>query len=345
MDRLENLTPESAETGEASTESNQQKLDDATLEPSSFVEQTRDYQQAEAIQGNFTAVVDNAAPLTQTEAVTGEMKESGGGQVGITPINLPDVVDQASSSGDVAGSGAEQVGITPINLPRVADGPAAELQNTTATAADIGIKFPGGGVEDLPIPMPTPEEIQETGYKNLGPDVEILPGSIPRPVDVIAWDGSSKNPAGEVEDLPGSLPQSTTLDARESGLTKSPGEAVEDLPAPILDLAEGGDLNKTFGTGVEMPLPTSGQAETQDFGKTVSEEIKTPLPGSPTANVLINRMVDQVRLDEPIQSEASQQQQLELQQKAEKENQRASTLSNMIKDSDDTAQDTVNNIK
>ena len=71
-----------------------QKLDDATFEPRAYTEQIGDYRQAEAIQSNFTAVIE---------------------QVRDCPIPIP------HTSSELSG-GIEQVGVIPLPIPRPDDG-------------------------------------------------------------------------------------------------------------------------------------------------------------------------------------------------------------------------------
>ena len=124
------------ETGEAKETPEARKLDDATFEPQALVEQSGGYKQAEAIQENFTAVVQNAA--VSPEAVR------------IDPIPMPNVagteVGQKAPGGAEAArlggkqSGGEKVAFDPVPIPNVAG----------AEAVRQGGKVPGG-VEAVPV--------------------------------------------------------------------------------------------------------------------------------------------------------------------------------------------------
>jgi hypothetical protein len=253
MDELEIRPHEASEASEKPENAAEQELDDATLEPRTFVEQSGDFKQAEAIQGNITALVDNVAIVAPIEVATGGVvKGSGGEQVGITPINLPREADQASGANGNAGSGAEQVGITPINLPRVADGTTREYQDFGGQVANSGVKSPGGGVEDGIIPMPIPGG-QMNFEKISGEGVETaLPGSIEIPTQSYEKTTGDFNQAKQMQ--PGEqvgAPQQTTEDV---SFPKEPGRGVE-VPVPISEKTITDAFDKSAGAGVETPLP------------------------------------------------------------------------------------------
>ena len=60
MHEFEIRPQEIPEAGEGIERAGQQSLDDATFEPGTFVERTGDFQQSEALQRDFTAVVERA---------------------------------------------------------------------------------------------------------------------------------------------------------------------------------------------------------------------------------------------------------------------------------------------
>jgi hypothetical protein len=59
MDEIEHQPQEGSEAGEASERAETQGLDDATLDPHSYIEQQGDYKQSEEIQQEMTSVLDN----------------------------------------------------------------------------------------------------------------------------------------------------------------------------------------------------------------------------------------------------------------------------------------------
>lgn len=99
MDEIRN-TPEELESG-AVRETGQQALDDATYEPSAYIEHGGDFQQAESIQNNFVALTANAAAARDAE------------QVSSLPLPIPKPVGAAADE--------EKVGHLPIPLPKPAE--------------------------------------------------------------------------------------------------------------------------------------------------------------------------------------------------------------------------------
>lgn len=58
MDNPKEILPESRESSDKVENPRSQKLDDATFEPRSLIEQTGDYGQSEAIQNTFSGMMD-----------------------------------------------------------------------------------------------------------------------------------------------------------------------------------------------------------------------------------------------------------------------------------------------
>jgi hypothetical protein len=117
------------------------KLDGATFKPEVSIEQSGDYKQTGASQGNFTTSMENAEARAQREPASGGVKSPGGDGVAITPINLSHEANAASGEGK--GPGDDGLAITPINLPHEAN-----------LASGEG-KDPGGdGVAITPINLP-----------------------------------------------------------------------------------------------------------------------------------------------------------------------------------------------
>jgi hypothetical protein len=129
MDDPRQPSLEARESGENTENPEQQRLDDATFEPRSMVEQTGDYRQAESIQNNLTALVENANPAEESvtavaphvpgaadrSKVTASPGEGEGDSVDAIPITVPDV--QASP---------EQTGYLPIPIPEPRESQSAE---------------------------------------------------------------------------------------------------------------------------------------------------------------------------------------------------------------------------
>jgi hypothetical protein len=123
MDERINTPVEGNEPGEARS-SEQQDLENATLDPRAQVEQSGDIQQAEDVQESFTRVVENAEEQVgrQPQAAEGPFEQvstsgdDGGEQA--TPINLPDVQAVAAVSQPIP-SEAQEVGATPQPIPRL----------------------------------------------------------------------------------------------------------------------------------------------------------------------------------------------------------------------------------
>jgi hypothetical protein len=117
MDNPKETLPEGRENSEKTENTQRRKLNDATFEPRSLIEQTGDYEQSETIQNTFGGLMDNLqnqgeaamvavtrlpgeANRSQPEQTSGEgVKGPAGGQVSITPINLPNIAD-GSEAGD-----------------------------------------------------------------------------------------------------------------------------------------------------------------------------------------------------------------------------------------------------
>ena len=132
-DGTEARVQQNIEAGESSEQAEAQKLDDATFEPQAYVEQTGDYRQAEAIQENFTTLMDNTvsatadtsdpAPASEAQPAAA-MVEREATVAGHEPTIVEGVLTEAP------GKKEDGASITPINLPDV--GRAAEAQPAAA---------------------------------------------------------------------------------------------------------------------------------------------------------------------------------------------------------------------
>jgi hypothetical protein len=164
---------ESGERAERTENTEQQRLDDATFEPQTLIEQTGNYPQAETIQNTFTAVVDSAgsaeaiaaaaAPVLPAEAVpivtSGASSSPGKVEALSNPILIPSeskraVVPDDSLRGQEpqaaegpfepgGGSGDGGENITPINLPNIRMTTQTIDEGSTSAAA----RPSGGGRE------------------------------------------------------------------------------------------------------------------------------------------------------------------------------------------------------
>jgi hypothetical protein len=183
MDNPRQPSLEARESGEKPENAEPQKLDDATFEPRSLVEQTGDYRQAESIQNTLVVLVDTTAPAqeavtavaphTPGEAdrskVTTSPGEGEGKKVDAIPITVPDVrtgMDEASSLPLPIPHPKDEVSTMPIPIPTPKDevsslpipirgektGPALIPENDIVPDAASG-----GEADSLPLPIPSPK--------------------------------------------------------------------------------------------------------------------------------------------------------------------------------------------
>jgi len=98
---IESQPEEIRETGEATENTEQQSLEDATLEPQALVEQSGDFRQAEDVQQAFTSTMENAGVLAvpELQMLDGIFKQVGeeatpiplaGEGTGATPFPMPE---------------------------------------------------------------------------------------------------------------------------------------------------------------------------------------------------------------------------------------------------------------
>jgi hypothetical protein len=86
MNTFELQPVESARAGETAEAAQAQELDEATYAPENRIEQTGDYRQSEAIQVDFTAVVDNTAAAADAREYAGETAHAGETPAGVATI-------------------------------------------------------------------------------------------------------------------------------------------------------------------------------------------------------------------------------------------------------------------
>ncbi len=150
MDNPKEILPESRESSDKVENPRSQKLDDATFEPRSLIEQTGDYGQSEAIQNTFSGMMDKLQPQEETAKAAAPQRPG--------ELNRSQA-ERSSGEGDVKGSLGTQVSITPINLPNIAG------------SAEGAITRPGGDPTDeggtpnfrARIAAPTGESIDRKG--------------------------------------------------------------------------------------------------------------------------------------------------------------------------------------
>jgi hypothetical protein len=179
MDEIEVRPQEISEAREGSERAEAQRLDDATFEPRAYAEQSGDYRQAEAIQSNFTAVIEQVRDCPTPIPHTGSELSGGTEQVGVTPLPIPRP-DDGSGDTDMAvarddslagqepkiyagpyekAPGGDNGGenVTPINLPNVRD-EVGRIAIDPLPVPRTGSELSGGteqvGVTPLPIPRP-----------------------------------------------------------------------------------------------------------------------------------------------------------------------------------------------
>jgi hypothetical protein len=232
---MDNPRPSGTEIGKETGESRSaelQALDNATFEPNAYIEQTGDFQQAEAIQTALTAMVKPAVSTQEAEA---------------TPFPLPHpeegtiVGGQPKVRGDLdqATTGSEKSEATPINLP----GP--QPASTASGSA-------GGEADDLPVPIPSPgEQVSATPIT--------LPGKAGTAVD------SSNVPTGEqVSATPITLPGKPG--AGKAVLEEGPGRsgvAQDDWESPNAVRMQKGPAAVGEADDLPVPIPSPGVKETK----------------------------------------------------------------------------------
>jgi hypothetical protein len=312
MEQNEFQPLETPKTSEGSEGAEAQKLDDATIEPRAFVEQTGDYRQAEAIQDNFTAVIENA------------VSEAGrASQVA------------AGSSGGVTGPGGDGVAITPINLPGGGE------------VASGGTKGPDGDPSAMRGSAPVPQPVPNIAYGGVGGSggdgVAITPINLPGGGEVAS--GGAKGPGGDgvasgtVRGSGGGDPVGDIMGKFIDGDIPTP------LPNPVEEIGQKNSLTGAAGI-VETPLPAP--AGETGYKEQVGD---SPMPLPRPAGEVEQKVIESAAVDHMVArgldslSDLTEEQQQKLQESMENENKKFTVVSNIIKDSHDTAKNAINNIK
>jgi len=248
MDNPRQPDLEARESGETAENLKQQKLDDATFEPRSYVEQTGDHRQAESIQNNLTALVENAKPAEETvtaapphvpgeadhSKVTASPGEGEGEKVDAIPITVPDVRTTA-----------DEIGSLPLPIPGEKTGP--ELIPENDIRPDAG---PAGAVEGRTVASKAAMDSDPIVGTDSG-TVDQTSGATDRPQERIVHAKPGVHPGG--------------MDQQQSsvGHLDGPGGAVK----AITDFINGGGRSRMEGDPFAHggPLP-GGANETGGFG-------------------------------------------------------------------------------
>lgn len=139
IDNSKAVVPESRESGEQAGNPQRQKMDDATFEPRSRIEQVGEYKQSEAIQNAFGGVMEN---LRAREQLAKDSARRPPGEINrprpesIAPASSPN--SAGSSEGAVRGAGVNPggEGKGPGSRPE-APGPAGESNQNPKQAGQI----------------------------------------------------------------------------------------------------------------------------------------------------------------------------------------------------------------
>ncbi|MBN2085404.1 MAG: hypothetical protein JW748_09275 [Anaerolineales bacterium] len=266
------------ESGEARS-SEQQALDDATLEPRSYIEQTGDFQQAESIQATLVALVDSAdsamdisatpLPIPQPEknsvlgsrpTIRGDLDQvtagEDDGRHDATPITLP--------------GKQEPAGATPITLPQMRAQPEEEEEGHPPEPPDL---------DHNPYPEETLKTSEDDSLRGRMPKIR---GDLDQAIPIGSQNGG-KNEATPIN-LPG--PQAASVSA---GITGDFGgdkvAAEDDWEAPNADRLAGNPesgFQKGSGGPVEFEKPIlHKEMENLDsgLGKLDDLDALTPGPG------------------------------------------------------------------
>jgi hypothetical protein len=343
MDNPRQPSLEARESGETAENLKQQKLDDATFEPRSYVEQTGDHRQAESIQNNLTALVENAKPAEETvtaapphvpgeadhSKVTASPGEGEGEKVDAIPITVPDVRTTA-----------DEIGSLPLPIPGEKTGPALipendirpgeEISATPITLPDKGAQPSDDEISATPIPLPGPadDEISATPIPLPGPaddEISATPIPLPDPAD----DEISATPIplpGPADDLPSETP--TNLQKE-----KAPGWRSH-LPGTHLPGGETGGMG-----GRPSPAFTLDGKGT-DRSPDAAGEVSSAALQNPEANGEPGSSAQAIDAEDSFKAEY-----LKHMAKINKDNQSFTTSSDIKKEKPGKAKDSIDNIR
>jgi hypothetical protein len=221
MDNPRQPSLEARESGETAENTGQQKLDDATFEPLSYVEQAGDHRQAEAIQNSLTALVENAQPAEET--------------VTAVPPHVPVAADRSKVTASPGKDEGEKVDAIPITVPdvKITEGkptnrPGEAISATPITLPDKGVQPAGDEVSATPITLPG------KGSQPAGDEISATPITLP---------GKGSQSAGdEISATPITLPDA-----------KTDGDQISTMPIPIPDGSAQPARDEISATPITLP--------------------------------------------------------------------------------------------
>jgi hypothetical protein len=256
MDETERRPEKVDESGE-SRSSEQQDLENATLDPRASVEQSGDIRQAEEVQESFARVVENTEEQVGRQPRTAEgpfeqvstSGEDGGEQA--TPINLLGPEDVGATPLPIPNV-ARDVGATPLPIPNVAQDVGATPLPIPNVAQDVGA---------TPLPIPRPEDEILTGKE------PVLRGDQPAEVgraiqtpEILPQEANFEKPIlnQEAENLDSGLDTLGAVDSLPSGPGILDGESgSEDIG--FMDFGGAGyEAATKFLAGFESPIGPTG---------------------------------------------------------------------------------------
>jgi len=249
MQNPENIQPEERLEGAESTERiEEQAMQDAAHEPGARIEETQDFEQAEAIENELKEAMETG----------GQGHSLPGSEVSATPINLPDKADAAT--GGEGGRPGSDVSATPINLPDKAD---------AAVGSEGG--HPGSEVSATPINLPYVANETEGGEGGRpGGDVAATPINLPDKADVARVGVEQTQGYEQSEGVEGALTEAmsnmeATVAARPevAGTPEAPESQAQD---PL--------TGKGYGEQSQSPGDDTGEEEPQ-MAKPYGESLDT----------------------------------------------------------------------
>jgi len=196
---FENIKPieSSGEAGDARA-AQLQALDDATLEPGAYIEQTSTFAEAEAVQADFVALVDTSLRTVSEGSETMSPVGVDKSIVAGLPGPLPDVAEGAAETplADTAREAGYEAGPErlDVQLPEQAE-PLTGVGNQGNMDASKGIDI------GVPLDMPLPEDLVTGGDVGQGSAPDVI-GNIPgHQGQTDGTSGMDVNPFG-VPDMP-----------------------------------------------------------------------------------------------------------------------------------------------
>jgi hypothetical protein len=293
MDEIEVRPLETSGAIEGSEGIAAQKLDDATFEPRAYTEQIGDYRQAEAIQSNFTAVIEQVRDCPIPIPHTGSELSGGIEQVGVTPLPIPRPDDGSGGisiaiarDDSLAGQeheiyagpyekapGGDDGGenVMPINLPNVRDEVgriAIDPVPLPRTASELT-----GGIEQVgTLPTPLPRTAEEAGASHvpLTPDTsrpevagaeerDTVRGQQPQVLDGVFQPAPAGSGSDQENITPINLPNVRNEGLASGAQGKVSVASVEGGNAKTIEEVGGNQIVDSLGLRLNMVLDGSSQ--------------------------------------------------------------------------------------